>query len=101
MAPCRSASRGDSMTSEELGGRPAGPSQPRLDLDRVAELAVGSPTAGPNGTSGFDRVVDEAVIGRASATESAANTSERFHGWLSPDAIVNPFDIIEVDHLEG
>jgi uncharacterized protein len=44
---------------------------------------------------------DQCVIGRASATESAANTSERFHGWLGPDSIVNPFDIIEVDHLEG
>lgn len=41
------------------------------------------------------------VIGRASATESSPTTSEQFHCWLDPDALVNPFDIIEADHLQG
>jgi DNA helicase HerA-like ATPase len=41
------------------------------------------------------------VIGKASATERDPNSSEKFSFWLAPDEIVNPFDIVEADQLEG
>ncbi|MCD6365497.1 MAG: ATP-binding protein [Planctomycetes bacterium] len=41
------------------------------------------------------------VIGKASATERDPNSSERFSFWLAPDKIVNPFDIVEADQMEG
>lgn len=40
-------------------------------------------------------------IGKASATERAPNSSEKFYFWLSGREIVNPFDIVEADQLEG
>jgi hypothetical protein len=41
------------------------------------------------------------VIGRASATERQANTAERFYFWLRPGEQVNPFDIVDAEHLDG
>lgn len=41
------------------------------------------------------------VIGRASATERQANTAERFSFWLRPGEQVNPFDIVEAEHLSA
>lgn len=41
------------------------------------------------------------IIGRASATERQANSSERFSFWLRPDERVNPFDIVEAEHYDG
>lgn len=35
------------------------------------------------------------IIGRASATERSANTSNDFGFWLAPDVLVNPFDIVD------
>src|SRR5687768_13782900 len=40
------------------------------------------------------------VIGKASATEREANSSEKFSFWLAADKIVNPFDIVEAAHME-
>ncbi|MEW6386317.1 MAG: ATP-binding protein [Thermodesulfobacteriota bacterium] len=40
------------------------------------------------------------VIGRASATDRQANSSERFSFWLRPDERVNPFDIVDAEHYE-
>lgn len=40
------------------------------------------------------------VIGRASATERQANTSEQFQFWLRPGEQVNPFDIVAAEHLD-
>jgi hypothetical protein len=37
------------------------------------------------------------IIGRGSATERTANTSNEFNFWLAPDVLVNPFDIIEAE----
>lgn len=34
-------------------------------------------------------------IGRATATERAPNSSERFSFWLRPGTMINPFDIVE------
>src|SRR5438128_2621013 len=41
------------------------------------------------------------VIGRASATERDANASEKFAFWLGPEEIVNPFDIVEAEQVQG
>ena len=35
------------------------------------------------------------IIGRASATERSANSSNEFNFWLAPEVLVNPFDIVE------
>jgi hypothetical protein len=40
-----------------------------------------------------------AVIGKTSATERDANSSDKFNFWLTPGQIVNPFDIVEVEHM--
>src|SRR3989442_5779171 len=41
------------------------------------------------------------IIGKASATEGEPNPSEKFSFWLGPDEIVNPFDIVEAEQVEG
>src|SRR5207249_9265543 len=41
------------------------------------------------------------IIGKASATEREPNSSEKFSFWLGPDEIVNPFDIVEAEQVEG
>lgn len=41
----------------------------------------------------------QTAVGRTSATERDASTSDKFNFWLSPDVIVNPFDIVEVDQV--
>ncbi len=38
-------------------------------------------------------------IGRTSATEREAITSDQFAFWLSDDVIVNPFDIMTVEQM--
>lgn len=38
-------------------------------------------------------------IGRTSATEREAITSEKFPFWLPEDVIVNPFDIVAVEQV--
>jgi hypothetical protein len=39
------------------------------------------------------------VIGKTSATERDANSSDKFNFWLAPKLIVNPFDIVQVEHM--
>jgi uncharacterized protein len=39
------------------------------------------------------------VIGRVSATERTPSSSEEFQFWMGPDDVVNPFDIVEAEHL--
>src|SRR3989304_8569088 len=41
----------------------------------------------------------QSPVGRASATERDPSTSDKFNFWLSPDVIVNPFDIVEVEQV--
>lgn len=38
-------------------------------------------------------------VGKTSATDREANTSEKFTFWLAPQIIVNPFDIVEVEQV--
>src|SRR3954451_12854388 len=40
-------------------------------------------------------------IGRASATERDAITSDAYHFWLRPNVLVNPFDIVQAEHFDG
>lgn len=37
------------------------------------------------------------IIGRASATERNANSSNDFNFWLAPEVLVNPFDIVDAE----
>ena len=39
------------------------------------------------------------VIGKTSATERDANSSDKFNFWLAPAQIANPFDIVQVEHM--
>jgi len=41
------------------------------------------------------------IMGKASATERDPNASEEFSFWLAPEEIVNPFDIVEADQMQG
>ena len=43
----------------------------------------------------------EAPIGRASATERDAITSDKYTFWLKNDVLVNPFDIVDAEHFDG
>jgi DNA helicase HerA-like ATPase len=43
--------------------------------------------------------VTQTAVGRTSATERDPSTSDKFNFWLSPDVIVNPFDIVEVEQV--
>jgi DNA helicase HerA-like ATPase len=62
------------------------------ELEEAEEKVLASDVSAPDGS---------AVIGKASATERDPNSSERFAFWLAPSEIVNPFDIVEADQLEG
>ncbi len=42
---------------------------------------------------------DRPVIGLSSATANQPNTSDAFSFWLTPDVIVNPFDIVEAEQV--
>lgn len=44
---------------------------------------------------------DNPVIGRTSATDRDPNTADKFNFWITPEVIVNPFDIVEADHFKG
>lgn len=44
---------------------------------------------------------DNNIIGRTSATDREPNTSDKFNFWITADVIVNPFDIVQSDHLNG
>jgi len=41
----------------------------------------------------------QVIVGRTSATERDANTSDKFTFWLASNVIVNPFDIVEVEQV--
>lgn len=45
------------------------------------------------------KAADRKIIGKASATENQANSSEKFSFWLGPEEIVNPFDIVEAQQM--
>lgn len=41
------------------------------------------------------------VIGKVLATEKNPSTMEEFYFWTNPDLILNPFDVIKVDHIKS
>jgi hypothetical protein len=53
-----------------------------------------------NGAGAGERGLQQTTIGRASATERDANTAERFSFWVRPELRVNPFDIVQAEHLD-
>jgi len=48
-----------------------------------------------------DNATEKKSIGKASATQNDPNSSEKFSFWLAPEEIVNPFDIVEADQMQG
>jgi len=44
-------------------------------------------------------VPQQPVIGLASATTNSPNTADSFSFWLTPETIVNPFDIVEAEQV--
>lgn len=44
---------------------------------------------------------EKKIIGRTSATDRDPNTSDKFNFWITGEEIVNPFDIVQADHLKG
>jgi len=44
---------------------------------------------------------DQCIIGRTTATERVPNTVDQFAFWIGQDVIINPFDFVTVEHLEG
>ena len=41
------------------------------------------------------------VIGRVIATEKKPTTIDDFTFWTAPDLILNPFDVVKIDHVDG
>ena len=41
------------------------------------------------------------IIGRILATEKAPTTIDNFAFWTNPTLILNPFDIVKVEHVNG
>lgn len=41
------------------------------------------------------------VIGKVLATEKNPSTMEEFYFWTNPDLILNPFDVVKVDHINS
>ncbi len=41
------------------------------------------------------------IIGKITATEKNPTTIDEFYFWTSKDRILNPFDVITVNHIEN
>ena len=41
------------------------------------------------------------VIGKVLATEKNPSTMEEFYFWTKPEMILNPFDVVKVDHINN
>ena len=41
------------------------------------------------------------LIGRVIATEKAPTTIDNFGFWTQSDLVLNPFDIVKVEHVDG
>jgi hypothetical protein len=39
------------------------------------------------------------IIGKVLATEKNPSTMEEFYFWTNPQLVLNPFDVIKVDHI--
>ena len=45
--------------------------------------------------------MSDALIGRVLATEKSPTTIDAFTFWTAPDLILNPFDIVKVQHVNN
>lgn len=45
--------------------------------------------------------MDNKIIGRVLATEKAPTTIDKFAFWTEPNLILNPFDIVKVEHVNN
>ena len=45
--------------------------------------------------------MENKVIGRVVATEKKPTTIDDFTFWTDPQLILNPFDIVKVQHVNG
>jgi hypothetical protein len=82
------------MTKEEQNPDPA------VEVETVAATADEDQWASEvRRIEGAER--EGSVIGRASATERAPNSSDQFGFWLRPDQKVNPFNIVSAEHYDG
>ena len=41
------------------------------------------------------------VIGKVLATEKNPSTMEEFYFWTKPELILNPFDVVKVEHIKS
>jgi hypothetical protein len=40
------------------------------------------------------------IIGKVAATEKSPTTIDEFYFWTAKDRILNPFDVVKVDHID-
>lgn len=45
--------------------------------------------------------MNNTLIGRVAATEKCPTTIDNFTFWTASDLILNPFDIVKVEHVNG
>ena len=41
------------------------------------------------------------TIGKVAATEKSPTTIDEFYFWTNKQRILNPFDVVKVEHIEG
>ena len=41
------------------------------------------------------------IIGKVAATEKKPTTIDEFYFWTDKHRILNPFDVVKVEHIEG
>lgn len=63
-------------------------------LGLIGGEAIEAVRADQSGEQPATQQMPEEAIGRATATERAPNSSERFSFWLKPGNMINPFDIV-------
>ncbi len=69
------------------------------DEVRLTNAATAGDASPGRQTSDQSAKTDSAPVGRTSATERDAITSDKFAFWLPEGVIVNPFDIVAVDQV--
>ncbi len=76
-------------------------SKTNMEVARPAEsIQVPAAASGQaRSQSSTHQVSGPQIVGRCSATDRNPSTSEKFHFWLAPDVIANPFDIVEVEQV--
>lgn len=91
--------------AEEPGSKPVDLSHPWREREPNARPPGGDGQAADGHAPASDRAESQdaessvAPIGRTSATERDAITSDKFPFWLPSEVIVNPFDIVVVEQV--